>query len=59
MRVLKEKKNMTKNEKKELKTLKTKTKTKTKGNQKKKKTRGKENISQTHDVLACIASIEH
>ena len=48
---------MTKNEKKELKTL--KTKTKTKGNQKKKKTRGKENISQTHDVLACIASIEH
>ena len=48
---------MTKNEKKELKH--SKQKQKQKETKKKKKTRRKENISQTHDVLACIASIEH
>lgn len=48
MRVLKEKKNMTKNEKKELKTL--KTKTKTKGNQKKKK---QEERKIYHKLMMC------
>ena len=45
---------MTKNEKKRIKSTQ---KNKNKRKPKKKKTRGKENITQTHDVLACLYTV--